>query len=341
MSNKKNKIYVVARGHETGIYEDNLEATKQITGFSGGKMIAFNKQDILIAKSYLRAARKSTGKKLNIYFYVVLNCKTPQIVCNADEVDNIKRHEPKIVVKKTKDQQKAKKELLKHQKTESAESKEFVESKKEKIKKPNRTYVVFNGKKFLKFKREELDSAIKLGKKTKNKVLKFTNEQKANEYIAQNETNNDTDTLTANKKANDNDMLQIYVDGSYNGEFCSYACVVLDKNGPQFLSGCVKDEEHLCNVAGELTAAKTAIQYCLDNKIKRVSIYYDFSGIEEYCLNGKNMKKNFVNKYCDFVNKAKEKTDINFVKVKAHSKDKFNDMADMLAKNAITLATLK
>ena len=40
-------------------------------------------------------------------------------------------------------------------------------------------------------------------------------------------------------------------------------------------------------------------------------------------------------KYVEFVNNIKDKIKVNFIKVKSHSNDKYNDLADMLAKKAL------
>jgi len=89
------------------------------------------------------------------------------------------------------------------------------------------------------------------------------------------------------------------------------------------------------NVAGEIEGAKKAMGFCIENKIPEVDIYYDYKGIESWA-NGEweASKKGTIN-YKNYYNKVKKKLKVNFIKVKAHSNNKYNDMADKLAKDAL------
>ena len=37
------------------------------------------------------------------------------------------------------------------------------------------------------------------------------------------------------------------------------------------------------NVAGEIEGAKLAMQFCIDNHIEEIDIYYDYEGVEKWC----------------------------------------------------------
>ena len=89
------------------------------------------------------------------------------------------------------------------------------------------------------------------------------------------------------------------------------------------------------NVAGEIEAAKIAMNYCIDNNINNLILYFDYEGIEKWCLGLWKTNKEGTTKYKKFYDNIKDKLNVEFVKVKAHSGNKYNDEADKLAKKAI------
>ena len=133
--------------------------------------------------------------------------------------------------------------------------------------------------------------------------------------------------------------VEIYVDGSYNsatGEF-SYGMVVLDKGQEKTYSQSFRDEElaTMRNVAGEIKGAEAAMQYALDHGIREIAIYHDYEGIAKWCLGEWKTNKEGTKAYKAFYDKAKSRVKIRFVKVAGHSGNKYNDMADKLAKEAL------
>lgn len=133
--------------------------------------------------------------------------------------------------------------------------------------------------------------------------------------------------------------LKIYVDGSYHAatnEF-SYGMVVLNGEEEEQYSRKFQDAElaSMRNVAGEIKGAEAAMQYALDKGIKEISIYHDYEGIARWCLGEWKTNKEGTKAYKNFYDQACEKVKIHFVKVAGHSNDKYNDMADMLAKEAL------
>lgn len=137
----------------------------------------------------------------------------------------------------------------------------------------------------------------------------------------------------------DKDTLTIYVDGSYyEGEF-SYGMVVLWEGKEETYSQKVEDTElaKMRNVAGEIKGAEAAMQYALDHGAKRLVIYHDYEGIAKWCNGAWKANKPGTQDYRDLYNRVKEQVDISFVKVTGHSNDKYNDMADELAKKALGL----
>ena len=77
------------------------------------------------------------------------------------------------------------------------------------------------------------------------------------------------------------------------------------------------------------------MKYIQDNNIKSIAIYYDYEGIAKWCTGEWRANKPGTIAYRDFYEKISEDIDITFVKVQGHSNDKYNDMADALAKDAL------
>ena len=129
-----------------------------------------------------------------------------------------------------------------------------------------------------------------------------------------------------------------YVDGSYDSATNHFSCgVVIFYNGKEERFSELFDDYSLAemnNVAGEIKGAEMAIKYCLDNKIRSLTIYHDYEGISKWCTGEWQAKKDGTKAYKKFYEEASKTVDIYFVKVKGHSGDKYNDVADQLAKNA-------
>lgn len=137
------------------------------------------------------------------------------------------------------------------------------------------------------------------------------------------------------------DTLIAYVDGSYSkhiNENIYGAGVVLihpdNRKETVSLKGTEGIELH--NVAGELSAAMYAMKKAKDNGYNKLTLYYDYVGIENWlngCWRTKNKYTKLYNQY--YIQKIKPFLDIEFIKIKSHSKNMYNDEADLLAKRAL------
>ena len=130
-----------------------------------------------------------------------------------------------------------------------------------------------------------------------------------------------------------------YVDGSYNvktTEF-SYGAVIFVGDTEIEMNKAFLDPELVTmrNVAGEIMGARAAMEYCIEQGIDKLDIYYDYQGIEKWCTGDWKTTKSGTTKYKEYYDSIKEKLDVRFVKVKGHSGDKYNDRADKLAKTAL------
>ena len=133
-----------------------------------------------------------------------------------------------------------------------------------------------------------------------------------------------------------------YVDGSFNATTNEYSFgVVLLINGSEYYFKKSFPEDELSsmrNVAGEIKGAGFIIQYCLNRGINELTIYHDYEGISKWYQNEWKANMYGTKKYQEFSNEAKSKINVKFVKVKSHSNDHYNDMADKLAKEALGLS---
>lgn len=150
---------------------------------------------------------------------------------------------------------------------------------------------------------------------------------------------------TAKKKTQANepvitkDTLVAYVDGSYNKDTqqFSYGMVLLHDGNQECVSKQISDPSlaSMHNVAGEIKGAEAAMRYAIKNGYRHLVIYHDYNGIAEWCVGGWKTNRAGTKAYKEFYDSIKDVVHIQFVKVKGHSGDTYNDMADELAKSAI------
>lgn len=137
----------------------------------------------------------------------------------------------------------------------------------------------------------------------------------------------------------DKNSIIAYVDGSYNidTKIFSYGIVLIDQDGVEVrLSDAINHQEysHHRNVAGEVYGSIEAIKWAIDKGYRKIYIHYDYAGIGNWAKGEWKANKELTKKYKDFIDSIKAKIDLEFIKVKAHSNNKYNDIADRLAKDA-------
>lgn len=135
--------------------------------------------------------------------------------------------------------------------------------------------------------------------------------------------------------------LVAYVDGSYEHSMRQYAygCVLVLPEDTVTLNGSGNEEDYVSmrNVAGEILGSEHAIQWAVEHGYSSITIYYDYEGIEKWANGIWKANKAGTQRYKEFVAKQREKIDISFSKVAAHTGVKYNEMADQLAKAALGL----
>lgn len=129
-----------------------------------------------------------------------------------------------------------------------------------------------------------------------------------------------------------------YIDGSYSQKNKAYGLgiVYMTDKGSKEVYKSFDDGYHVYrNVAGEVRASVEAINMAIVDGKDTIYIHFDYQGIESWAKGEWKRNNELTKKYYQFFQKAKEKIKVHFIKVKAHSNDKYNDMADALAKKSL------
>ncbi|MDE6852854.1 MAG: reverse transcriptase-like protein [Lachnospiraceae bacterium] len=156
--------------------------------------------------------------------------------------------------------------------------------------------------------------------------------------LVQNEAKKAMGTLDSGI-AGTGEQLTAYVDGSYHsatGEF-SYGVVILQNGSEYCFHEKLSDPElaSMRNVAGEIKGAEAAMRYAVEHGYRQITIYHDYEGIARWCTGDWRANKSGTKAYKAYYDSISDRLQIRFEKVKGHSGDKYNDMADSLAKQAL------
>lgn len=132
-----------------------------------------------------------------------------------------------------------------------------------------------------------------------------------------------------------------YVDGSFDAKIgrYSFGCVIIPPEGDvvrQSGNGDNPASLALRNVTGEMLGAMFAVQWCIKKGYAAVDIRYDYSGIEMWATGRWKAKNELTQKYAAYMQRNGRRIHITFTKIAAHTGDHYNEMADKLAKRALT-----
>lgn len=89
------------------------------------------------------------------------------------------------------------------------------------------------------------------------------------------------------------------------------------------------------NVSGEIMGAAQAMKTAHEMGLSKITIYHDYEGIAKWCQGLWKTNKPWVKKYKAFYDEISTYLEVEFIKVKGHSGDTYNDKADELAKTAL------
>lgn len=166
----------------------------------------------------------------------------------------------------------------------------------------------------------------------------FTTEKDAINFIA---LNSEGKRLERSEELiEDEEGLFIYVDGSFSVDKGNYSYgLVAVKDGEIIYKdkgkGFDKEAISLRNVSGEVLGARMAVEYAIENGFKEITIAYDYQGVESWALGTWKRNNRITVEYNEFMQSKMNEVKIRFKKIKGHSGDKYNDLADKLAKEAL------
>lgn len=180
----------------------------------------------------------------------------------------------------------------------------------------------------------------------KNAVYKkFDTEDEAKEFIKN----------TQNLKAPEMDLSKLstyaFVDGSYNSDEKIYGCGGFvyhkDEETNNVVAYKIQDSDNdkemvdMRNVAGEILGVRKALELAVKKRYKEITIFYDYSGIENWATGTWKRNKLGTILYYEYIKSIKDNIKINFVKVDAHTGIAGNEIADLLAKVSVKLIKKK
>ena len=132
-----------------------------------------------------------------------------------------------------------------------------------------------------------------------------------------------------------------YTDGSYDATTNRYAygVCIFDNAGNEINLCNVVNYEPFAeskNIAGEVYGVLTALDWAISNGYEKVKIYHDLEGISKWANGEYDAKSDIAKYYVKQLNdKFKDCIDYEFVKVKGHSNNPYNEKADLLASSAL------
>lgn len=149
-------------------------------------------------------------------------------------------------------------------------------------------------------------------------------------------------------------QIHLYVDGSYNKDhnIAAGAVVAID---PATLRNLYQESKIVTtvgvqdpakreliaesltghNVAGEIEGVKLALKFALKQGYKHVALYYDYEGLQHWATGAWKAKKAYTKAYAEAVQTISKSVKIDFIKVKGHSGNTYNEYVDDLAAQAI------
>ena len=145
-----------------------------------------------------------------------------------------------------------------------------------------------------------------------------------------------TSTSSLTKDSYGPDVLVAYIDGSFDKRIGSVGSggVIFYQGQEETFSLGTKDPQYteFWNVSGELLAAMHVMQVAKDKGAKACALFYDYMGIEMWATHKWKRNNALTQAYAAFAQDMMKSMTIHFNKVAAHTGDRYNEMADQLAK---------
>lgn len=134
------------------------------------------------------------------------------------------------------------------------------------------------------------------------------------------------------------EKYQAYTDGSYMDGLYAWAFVIVYKDEVIHQDYGVGQDQNAAqtrNIAGELAAVMRACVWAKSKDLASIEIKHDLQGVATWAKGEWKRNNEVTVKYYEFMRKYVASGYVNFTHVKGHSGNKYNDMADNLAKKAI------
>lgn len=165
----------------------------------------------------------------------------------------------------------------------------------------------------------------------------FVTEEEAKSYMSGVDvTGNSSTEIPGAPVLEEPGVTYAYVDGSYfNGRYSWGMAIYRDGQLIHEANGVgdSKDAAKLRNVAGELEAAKQAVLWGEAQKLEKIIICHDYSGIAEWAEGRWNTNNAITTEYREFMHDYLGW--VRFKKVAGHTGIKGNEQADKLARGAL------
>ena len=123
-----------------------------------------------------------------------------------------------------------------------------------------------------------------------------------------------------------------YTDGSKKNNNSSYGFIGVVNNIIQYEEANLIDQDNASHIVGEFEAVIRTIQHAVNNNFKRVFIFYDYAQIREVLNYQGQYDNECIQNYQEFVYKQLSNIEIEFIKVKAHRGNQFNEYVNDLVK---------
>lgn len=136
------------------------------------------------------------------------------------------------------------------------------------------------------------------------------------------------------------DGLTAFVDGSFDVSVGRYGfgCVILQPGKEPleyYGSGNKEESVALRNVTAEMLGAMFAVKWAMAHGYKNILICYDYEGIEKWASGMWKARTELTAKYASAMKEWNKNIRISFKKIAAHTGNRYNELADRLARRAI------
>ncbi len=154
-------------------------------------------------------------------------------------------------------------------------------------------------------------------------------------YYFTNKINEEARPIENNQPLFSDTKITAYSLSSYTENMVNYSVVLVSEDKiVHTIKGSSQKYIEMRNIAGELFAAGTAIQWAVDNGYGEITVCYDYTGIAAWANNKWQATQPGTINYKRFIDSLKDKININFVKADKSSKY-YSYVADMLKKLAV------